>query len=195
VVDLGADLQRVREARGADRDDHELLQVDRVRRVRAAVDHVHHRNRQRRRVRPAEVAEQRLAGLVGGGLRHRERHAEDRVRAEPALVRRAVELDQRGVERLLLGRLQAADRVCDLAVRVRDRARHGLAAVRAVAVPQLDRLVHAGRRAGGNRCTAGRARLELDVDLDGRIAARVEDLAGMDGSDTSHRFCSFARSK
>ena len=49
VVDLGADPQRLRERLGAGGHDHELLQVDRVVRVRAAVDDVQHRHRQRRR--------------------------------------------------------------------------------------------------------------------------------------------------
>ena len=45
---------------GPDRDDHELLQVDRVRGVHAAVDDVHHRHRQRRRALAAEIAVERL---------------------------------------------------------------------------------------------------------------------------------------
>ena len=60
VVDLRADPEPLREAVGADRDEHELLQVDRVRRVHAAVDHVQHRNRQRRGGLAAEVAVERL---------------------------------------------------------------------------------------------------------------------------------------
>ena len=51
------------------------------------------------RVLAAEVAVERDAGLGGGRLRGRERDAEDRVGAEPALVRRAVAVDQRRVER------------------------------------------------------------------------------------------------
>ena len=54
----------------------------------------------------AEVAEERLARIGGRRLRSRERDAEDRVRAEPALVRRPVELDQGAVELLLLGRVE-----------------------------------------------------------------------------------------
>ncbi len=58
VEDLGPDPQALREAGGAGRDDHELLEVDRVVGVGAAVQHVHHRHRQersarrRRRARP-----------------------------------------------------------------------------------------------------------------------------------------------
>src|SRR3712207_8626312 len=45
----GADPERVREARGARGDDHELLQIERVLRVRATVDDVEHGDRQQDR--------------------------------------------------------------------------------------------------------------------------------------------------
>ena len=44
VVDLGPEPKRVRERRRAGGNEHELLQVERVLRVRAAVDDVHHRD-------------------------------------------------------------------------------------------------------------------------------------------------------
>ena len=69
-----------------------------------------------------------------------------------------------------------AHRLGDLAVDVGDRLGDALAAARLAAVAQLERLVHAGRRARGHRRAARRARLEADLDLDGRVAARVEDL-------------------
>ena len=106
---------------GADRDDHELLEVDRVVGVRAAVEDVHHRHRQDPRRLAAEVAPQRLVLLGRGRARGGERDAEDRVRAEAALVRRAVELDQRAVEARLVEHVAARDRLGDLAVDVRDR--------------------------------------------------------------------------
>jgi hypothetical protein len=79
VVDLGPDPQALREGVCADRDEHELLQVDRVRRVGAAVDHVQHRHRQRDRVGPSEVAVERDAVLDGRRLGHGERDAENRI--------------------------------------------------------------------------------------------------------------------
>ena len=48
--------------------DHELLEVDLVVGVGAAVEHVHHRHRQHVRVGAAEVAPQRLAGVGGRRL-------------------------------------------------------------------------------------------------------------------------------
>ena len=87
VVDLRAPAQRLGEGGRADRRDHELLDVDVVVGVRAAVEDVHHRDGQHVRVRAAEVAEQRQVGRVGGGPGDRERDAEDGVGAEPGLVR------------------------------------------------------------------------------------------------------------
>ena len=57
--------------RRAHRHDHELLEVDLVVGVRAAVQHVHHRHRQHVRRLAAEVAPQRQAGLGRGRLGRR----------------------------------------------------------------------------------------------------------------------------
>ncbi len=68
---------------------------------------------------------------------------------------------------------------------------HALAAVaRLVAVAQFHRLVRAGGGAGRHRRAAERAAVEHHVDLDGRIAAAVEDLAGDDVGDGGHGFAS-----
>ena len=58
-----------------------------------------------------QVAVERLLGVGGRRLRRRQRDAEDRVGAEPALVRGAVELDHRLVERALLGGAGAGQRL------------------------------------------------------------------------------------
>ena len=77
--------------------------------------------------------------------------------------------------------VHAVERLADLAVDVLDGLVHALAEVALlVAVAQLDGLVRAGGGAGGHGGAAERAVLEHDVDLDGRIAAAVEDLAGVD---------------
>ena len=49
VEDLGAHAQGFGEVRRADRRDHELLDVDRIVGMRAAIEDVHHRHRQQRR--------------------------------------------------------------------------------------------------------------------------------------------------
>ncbi len=88
----------------------------------------------------------------------------------------------------LVGGGEAGQRVADRAVDRLDRPAHALAAVAAgVAVAQLHRLVRAGRGARGHRGAAQGAVLEQHVDLDGRIAAAVEDFAAHDINDDRHR--------
>ena len=98
VEDLGAHAQRLGEAIGLHRHDHEFLDVDRIVGMRAAVDDVHHRHRQQRGLAAADIAVERQAAVHRRGLGDGERDAEDRVGAEAALVRRAVELDQGAVD-------------------------------------------------------------------------------------------------
>jgi hypothetical protein len=182
----GAGPERFRKAVEAGGDDHELLEIDRVVGVGAAVDDVHHRHRQRAGERAADVAVERHLGGAGGGLGDRQRDAEDRVGAEARLVVAAVDLDQQPVETDLVLRLHAADRVVDRRVDGIDRLADALAEVALAAVALLDRLVGAGRGAGGHGGPPHRAVLEQDVDLDGRIAAAVEDLTGEDIDDGGH---------
>ena len=186
VVRLDAPAQRFGEARRADGHDHELLEVDRVVGVHATVDDVHHRHREHVGVGAPDVAVQRHLQLVGGGLGDGEAGAEDGVGAEPRLVVGAVELDQRGVDRALRQGVEAADLLGDLAVDVGDGVGHGLAAEAIAAVAELDRLVLAGRRAARHGGPPGRPAGEHDVDLDGRVPARVEDLAALHVHDLTH---------
>ena len=86
--------------------------------------------------------------------------------------------------------LHAARRVEDLAVDGVDRLAHALAAIALVAIAQLDSLMRAGRGARGHRGAAEGAVLQQDIDLDGRVAAAVENFPADDGSDCGHG-CSF----
>src|SRR5256885_16355047 len=70
---------------------------------------------------------------------------------------------------------------------VADRGEDALAAIAVlVAVPQLDRLVLAGRGPRGHCGAADGAALELAVDLDRGIAAGIEDFAGAQRCDGEH---------
>ena len=149
---------------------------------------VHHRHGQDVRARRRRASGRAATPASRGRrLRGRQRDAEDRVRAEPALVRRAVELDQRRSSAAWSAASSPRTAAAISPLDVRDRLRDALAAPRGAAVAQLDRLVHAGRGARGHGRPADGAALERDVDLDRRVAARVEDLAGVDGGDGWHR--------
>ena len=113
-----------------------------------------------------------------------ERHAEDRVRAELRLVRRAVELAQEPVDHALVARVEPPQVVRNRAVDVLDGLRHALAAVpRLVPVAKLDRLVLAGARPRRHRRPPRRAALERDLALERRVPAGVEDLPRVDQLD------------
>ena len=113
----------------------------------------------------AEVAPQRQPLLGRGRVRGGQRDAEDRVGAEARLVRRAVELDQRAVERRP-GRSASSPATASAIspLTLADRLRDALAAVGVAAVAQLGGLELAGRRArraprrGRSRRSAARAR-------------------------------------
>ena len=88
---------------------------------------------------------------------------------------------------VLVGGFVAGQRVEDLAVDGIDRLEHALAAVAAlVAVAQLDRFVGAGGGARGNGGAAEGAGFQGHIDLDGRIAAAVENFARVDVGDHRH---------
>ncbi len=123
------------------------------------------------RVGATDVAVERQPRLLGDRLRGREADAQDRVRPEAALVVGAVERAQLGVERALVGAVEAHDGIADLAVDEPDRGLHALAAIALAAVAQLHGLVRAGARTARHGRPPAGAREQLDLDLDGRVAA------------------------
>ena len=159
------------EALGAHRHGHELLQVDVVVGVLAAVHDVHHGHRQDVRVAAADVLIEGQPHRRRGGVGHGQRGAEDGVGAELGLVGRAVQGDQGLVDDALVGGVEAEQLLGDLVVHVVDGLVDRLAAVLLPAVAQLDGFELAGRGAGRHRGAPGGARFELDLDLDRGVAA------------------------
>src|SRR5450756_666802 len=187
VVDLDAGAQRLAVGARTDRRDHELLDVHVRVRVRTTVEDVHHRDRQDVRVRAADVAEERQVRTVSGGLGNRHRDTENRVGAQVALVRGAVELDQRLVDEPLLGGFEPDDLGGDLVHDGVDRVLDTLPEVaRLVAITTLDGLEGAGGGTRGDGGACDGAVVEGDLDFDGGVAARVENFAGAYSLDAGH---------
>lgn len=107
VVSLCANLHRLREAGRANGEEHELLERKLVACVRATVDNVERGARQHVRWLDArqlcDVLVERDTFLRGTRLSDGDGHTEDRVRAELALVGRAVELLEEVIDLGLLG--------------------------------------------------------------------------------------------
>ncbi len=161
-------------------------EVDAVVGVNAAVQDVEHRHRQQVRVHAAKVAVERLAAAGSGRPGDGQRDAEDGVRAEPRLGLGAVERREGLVEAALVASATADDGLLDLLVHVGDGLANALAAeALRLGVAQLDRLARPRRRAGRNAGPTTGAVGQDGVDLDRRIASRVEDLRAHEGKQSS----------
>ena len=187
MVDLGAPAQGLTEGGSAEGSDHELLDVNVGVRVGATVEDVHHGDGQDVSVGAAQVLVQGQVRVLRGGLGDGEGDAEDGVRAELALVGGAVQVDHGLVDVALIVSFLADELRSDLLDDSVDGVLDALAEVAAlVAIATLDGLERAGGRAGGNGRARSGAVLEDDLDLNGRVTARVEDLACTNAFNNCH---------
>ena len=160
---------------------HELLKRDGCVGVQTAVHDVHHRYGQYAGVRAADIAVERYPQRMGGGFGGGERHAENGVGSQMRLALRAVNGEHRAVYLRLCRNIRADECRSDCLVHVLHRFQHALAAVAVlVAVAQFECLVSAGGCAARHCRTPSCSAFGADFDLDGRIAARIEYLAGFD---------------
>ena len=166
VVDLDAPAQALGEGLGAERGDHEFLDVDVGVGVRAAVEDVHQRNGQYVGVRAAQVLVQRQVGGGCGGVGNGQGDAEDGVGAELGLVGGAVQVDHGLVDAALVGGVEADQGRCDLVDDGVNGLLDTLAEVAAlVAVAQLNGFVLAGGGTGRNGSAADLAVGERELQL------------------------------
>ena len=186
VVHLGTPAHCLFETRCADRRHHEFLDIDSGVGVCAAVEDVHHRHRKDVSVRSAEVAEQGQRGRFGGGFGHRQGDAQDRVSSQPGLVRGSVEIEQCLIDQSLIVGGQSDDGRCDLVEDRLDRLLDAFTAVPGAPVTQLDSLVLTRGRPGRHGCAPEGTVDQGHLNLDGRIAARVENFASGDLLDDGH---------
>src|SRR5206468_1271712 len=100
------------------------------------------------------------AAPMSGGARHGQRNPENRVGAEPLLVRRAVQVDQDPVDQNLVPSVGVPDGFGDFTVDVGDGAQDSLSGVAArIAVSELQRLALPRRGARRNaRSPSGASR-------------------------------------
>ena len=184
VEDLGAGAEPFGEGGEAAGDDHELLDVHRGVGVGAAVEDVHERHGERAGKRAAEVAVERQAELVGGGVCGGHGDTEDRVGAELVLVVGTVEVAEETVDLHLAGGGQADDGGGEELFDIADGLEHALAEeALLVAIAEFDGFALAGGGARRDGSATGRAGEEGDIDLNGGVATGVENFAGLDFDD------------
>ncbi len=123
--------------------------------MRAAIQHVQHRRRQNAGVDAAEVAIERNLKRLRNGARGGHRNGQDRVGAQLAFVRRAIERNHGLVDQPLIGGIHAFELGSDHGLNVGYCLQHALAQVVAlVAVAQFHGFVLAGRSARGHNGAA-----------------------------------------
>ena len=121
------------------RDDHELLQVEVVVGMRAAVNHIHHRHWHLHGAHAAEIAVQGQTGFFRGGARYGHRYGEHGIGPQAAFVFGAIEIDQSFVQKGLLRGIQAEHRLRNFGVDVLHRLEHAPSEVACrIPVAQLD---------------------------------------------------------
>ena len=94
------------------------------------------------------MAPERQLSARGGGKNDAERNRDQRIAAEPLLVRRAVEGDQLGVDRGLVERIAPDQRGRDFSCDPGKRVLHVETAEARAAIALVDRLAGAARGAG-----------------------------------------------
>ena len=179
--------QRLAERRCAHRDDHELLQVQIVVGVRAAVDDVHHGHGQIFACHAAEIAVQRNARLFCRRASHRHTHRQHRVGAQAAFILGAIQVDQGAIQKSLLAGIQPQHGFGNFGVDVLHRLQYALAQITAfVAVAQLNRLTAAGRCAAGHCGTPHHAAFEQHIAFNSGVAAAVEHFTANNINNGTH---------
>ena len=189
VVDLNACTQSLAVGVEAVRGDHVLLNVGGEVSVSATVHDVHVRNRQDVAVGAADVAVQRLARGLSGGVQSSQGHAEDGVGAQTTLVRGAVELDHDLIESALVGSIHADDLRSDLFVHGLDGIENTLALIHGlVAIATLPSLSFTGGSTGRNEAQALSTVFGVENDLNGRVAAGIENLTRVNAFNYCHNY-------
>src|SRR6185312_907299 len=181
-IDLGGPFKRFGKAARARADDHVILDVDARARVGAAPEDLDLRNRQRGASVARELFPQRHLAHRRIGVGAGERHRDDGIGAEAALVGRAVELDHALVECLLVRDAHRAQRLADARVDVLDR----LAGVERLGFARAGR--GARRRDRAAHGERGGAAAGEHLRLDRGPAARVPHPARSYVDDPCHAF-------
>ena len=189
MVHLDAGLQSLGVGLEAVRGDHVLLDVGGEVSVCAAVHDVHVRNRENMAVGAADIAVQRQFGALGGRIKGGEGDTEDGVGAQTALVRGAVELDHQVIECALVGGVHADDLRGDLLVHRLDGTEDTLALIDGlVAIATLPSLGFTGGSTGRNEAQALSTVIGVKNDLDGRVAAGIENLTRVNAFNYCHNY-------
>ena len=159
---------------------HELLERNGRIGVGAAVDDVHHGNRQRLGIHPADITVERHAEQVCRRTRTSKRNTEYRISPEIAFGRSPVELKHRLIDTYLVGNLHSDNFRSNHIVYIGHGFQHALTQVTPlVSVAQLQRLMFTRGGTARNRSTAESTAGRRHLDLYRGISSGVDYLPCM----------------
>ena len=169
------------------RHDHELLNVDRIVRVRTAIDDVHHGNRHQVGIHTTDVPVEWLTQRACSRFGHRHAHSEQSIGAQVSFVIGAVKVNQVMVDAHLIKDVHAHQLFCDDAIDVFDGLQDAFTQVAVLlSVSKLNSLVDACTRPRRDSCAAENAFSCDDFNLYGWISTRIQNLSGVNVIDVLH---------
>jgi hypothetical protein len=147
MIRLRTKTQRLGKVGSSQWNNHEFLEINAVRSMLAAIEHIHHRHRQNAGIFPAKVPVQRLPGFRRRRSRHSHGNTQYRVGTETAVVISAIQCPKRPIQPRLIMCVEACNRGRDLDIDIFGRRQNTLAAITTrIAVTPFDGLVFSGRR-------------------------------------------------
>src|SRR5436309_458323 len=129
MKDFNTPAQGFRKRRRSDWHHHELLKIDIIVRMCAAVKDVHHRHGQDVDSRTTQITIERQSERVCAGASGGHRYGQDRIGSKTALVLRAVELDHLSVKRTLVSGVHPPEGLGDLTIYVFDGPQYALSLI------------------------------------------------------------------
>ena len=178
VEDLRAPAESLAEGRSSRRHNHKFLRIHGVCRVRAAIQNIHHRNREAVSVHAAQKAVERDAERLRRGICAGNGNRENRIGSELRLILRPIRREHRPIHRVDILGIHASYCRVDDGIDILDSLQNALPAVATlVSVPKLQRLKFPGGRAAGGGPPPHRAAAEIDLCLHCRISSGIDDLS------------------
>ena len=166
---------------------HELLDIHVVISVLTTVQNVHHGHGQLLRSYAAKIQVQGQTYGRSSGFSHSHGYTQNSICAQTALVRSAIQTNQQLVDFGLSSCFQANNSFCDDVVNIVNCFGNTLAHVAfSITITQLHSLVYTGGCTGGNSSATNSAILQANLNLYGRIAARVQNLTSIYFSNHCH---------
>jgi hypothetical protein len=155
--------------------------------MRAAVDDIGHRHGQDLGVGAAQVFEQRQSHVRRRRLGIGQRHRQNGIGAQFRFGFRPVQVEHDSIDLQLIERIHLAQGGQNLVGDVFDRFGDAFAAIAGlVGIAQFQGLVFAGAGAGGHRRASGRAAGQENINFDGGIAPRIQNLTSRNVRNSTH---------